>query len=92
MATLTRAETERTEWRYDGTLPGIFAKIEDGVGRSAGFWVGDPGWGYRGKTVTMYVKGRNGQTSFSVELTPDEARRLAFSLTAMADYIPAETA
>jgi hypothetical protein len=61
------------------------AKIEDGVGREVGVWVGDPGWGYEGKRVTVYAKGANGRTIMSAELPPGEARRLAASILAMAE-------
>lgn len=87
MPTLKRAETERTQWRGDGTLPGIMAKIEDG-GRELGAWVGDPGqYGYRGDGVTLYVKGRNGQTTASWWLTPTETRALIASLSAMVEMV-----
>lgn len=90
---LTRAETVYTMYRADNprALPGIIATLEDGVGREVGFWVGDPGWGYSGRTIGVYANGRNGQTSVSVAITPTEARALAASLSAMADRIDAGT-
>ena len=91
-AGLTRHETTWTMFRYDGTLPGIMAKLEDGVGRAIHFWVGQPGWGYQGKTVTVCAQGRNGQTSVAVDMAPDEARSLAASLLAMADAAEREAA
>jgi hypothetical protein len=91
MSALTRAETERTQWRYDGTLPGIMAKLEDS-GREIGLWVGDPGWGYTGTRITVYAKGANNRTTFSVELKPEDARRLAESIMAMADLAERQAA
>ncbi len=90
MSCLTLAETQYTMWRGDGTIAGIAARIEDGVGREVGFWSGDKGYGYTGQTIMVYMSGRNHQTSFSAALTPDEARQLAASLIAMAGRIDHE--
>ena len=81
---LILAEKSLTDWRGDGTLPGIMARITDGADRIVGFWAGGQlDWGGDDR-VHVYVKGRNGQTSFSTSMTADEARDLAASLMAMA--------
>lgn len=84
---LTRAETTHTEYRGDGTLPGIMARLDDGAGRHVGFWSNPPDGYMADDRVHAYVKGRNGQVSFSAAMTPAEARRLAASLLAMADQV-----
>ncbi len=89
MSALTRAETEYTQWRGDGTIAGISAVLSDGVGREVGFWDGPKSWGHQGTRVQVYGRGRNNQTNFSVELYPADVRRLAASLLAMADAIEA---
>jgi len=87
MSALKRAETTWTDWRADGTIAGISTLIDDGNGRSIGLWHGAEGWGHDGRTVTAYAKGANGRLLFSVYLKPDDVRRLAASLVAMADSI-----
>lgn len=89
---LILAEKVMTEWRGDGTLPGIMARLTDGAGRIVGFWAGDRlDWGGDDR-VHVYVKGKNGQSSFSTSMSADEARSLAGSLMAMADQCDALTA
>lgn len=86
MAILARAETAHTEYRGDGTLPGIMAKLEES-GRVIGFWSNPPDGYCADRLVHVYVKGKSGQTTVAMAMSGDAARRLAASLLAMADQV-----